>query len=480
MKKSISTISTVPTSGKALLVLVLGLTLPFPLLAAKNLDDVSVTLTPPGDPDYFASHVSQVGDLNNDGYDDVVLSSAYYGAKEKGALYVVYGQDQRFADGEVKAVKLTGRSYEGIYVNSVDGNCDVNGDGYSDVLVSTVNYNYDTFSYVRDDRIYILYGRAKKIVSGRITKHNAIDLGDNFTTRIACNGDMNNDGYDDIVIGDPNYDSTTASNVGRVRLIPGHPAELTTDDYTAATTWYGLSGETAIFGQSVGYAGDINADGYDDVLISEPANSQQADRGGKVHLVYGAADGLSEDAINDSVSWYSTTERLYLGSVVMGIGDINADGFADFVITSREYDTDTASNGGVLFIFYGRSKQLRGGNITSTDSRIYGTAYHNYIGTFDSLSFGRLNSDRFSDLVFYAFQLEDATHAGGEVYIQFGEEAKMKATPASALLQYYRAEQLEDTTDSISDISVADLNGDGKADIILVLTTIGQVQIVYR
>ncbi|MBI4407974.1 MAG: FG-GAP repeat protein [Candidatus Kerfeldbacteria bacterium] len=462
-----------------ILILALALALPLTTYAEKNLDDVSITLTPPDDPDYFADHSTKVGDINNDGYDDVVLSSSYYGANERGALYLMYGRKKRFSAGEVTAVKMTGRSREGIYVDTQDGGCDLNADGYDDVLVSTSNYNYDTLEYVRNDRLYILYGRAKKFNDGRVTAHDYIDLADNINLQLACNGDLNNDGYDDIVMGDASYDGSV-DNAGRVQVITGHPGSLTTADYTAATTWNAPDNSGTTFGYSIGYAGDVNADGYADLLISQVGNNELVDHGGKVYLVYGSGNVFSNDAIDDAVSWFGTTEDLYLGSMVSSAGDLNGDGFDDIVIGATYFSTDAASNAGALYLYYGKAKPLAGGNIADNDSWIYGTAYHNYIGGSSTVSFGQVDDDHFSDLVFYSFINPDTEHYGGEVYIQFGSKGQISSTPTTELLKYYRLEHVTDGTDRMGDITVADLNGNGQADIIVVNPNISQVQVKYN
>ena len=308
---------------------------------------------------------------------------------------------------------MTGRSREGIDVNTQDGGCDLNGDGYDDVLVSTNNYNYDTLEYVRNDRLYILYGRAKKFNDGRVTAHDYIDLADNINFQLACNGDLNNDGYDDIVMGDASYDGSV-DNVGRVQVIAGQPDNLTTADYTAATTWDAPDNSGKVFGSSVGYAGDVNADGYADLLIGQISNNEHVDHGGKVYLVYGSGDVFSAEAFDNAIGWFSTIEDLYLGRMVSSAGDLNGDGFDDIVIGASNFSTDAASNAGALYLYYGKAKPLAGGNIADNDSWIYGTDYHNYIG--DLVSFGHVDDDHFSDLVFSSFISQIITTMVGNLY----------------------------------------------------------------
>ena len=162
-------------------------------------------------------------------------------------------------------------------------------------------------------------------------------------------GDVNGDRYDDLIVGAHNYDTTTHTNAGRVYLFTGSETGL-----DPANPDWTMDGEqiNAYLGYSVAGAGDVNGDFYDDVLIgshgydlTDPATVDA----GRAYLFYGSASGLS---LTPDWTFTGTQASQAAGVKVAGIGDVNGDGFDDIAIGSTGWDGETADEG-IVYVFYG-------------------------------------------------------------------------------------------------------------------------------
>ena len=137
---------------------------------------------------------------------------------------------------------------------------------------------------------------------------------------MATAGDVNGDGYADVVVGARGYSSST----GRAYVYLGGPGGLAT---TAATT---LTGEATsdYFGCSVATAGDVNGDGYADVVVGARGYSGQHRAGVRVSG-WGGASGLATTA---ATTLTGEAANDFFGSSVATAGDVNGDGYADVVV----------------------------------------------------------------------------------------------------------------------------------------------------
>ena len=195
----------------------------------------------------FGYSVSSAGDLNSDGYSDVVVGAATYGPPiDIGRAYVFFGGAAMNNTPDLIMQGEAGFENFGTVVSS-DG--DVNGDGYSDVVVGSPTYS-GTFTY--SGRTYVFFGGAAMdntadvIMTGETVN---LFLG----SSVSCAGDVNGDGYSDVAVGASGYNTYT----GRVFVFLGGVAMDNTADVI-------LTGETTstTFGRSVSSAGDVNGDGY--------------------------------------------------------------------------------------------------------------------------------------------------------------------------------------------------------------------------
>ncbi len=202
---------------------------------------------------------------------------------------------------------------------------DINGDGFDDVAVSAP-------AYEPGGAVFIYYGSA----SGPSMSADKIIYGDRigFGNRVSCAGDLNNDGYYDLVVGDP-FDT------GRVFAYYGSSSGIgDTADWTSDS-----HGVNVNFGYEVSSEGDVNGDGYDD-LIASVYNHYVGQYHVGAYVYLGSATGLPDDG----PSWSASTSGPSTGEfgwIISMSGDVNGDGYDDVVIP------DWGSS--KVLVFYGRT-----------------------------------------------------------------------------------------------------------------------------
>ena len=268
----------------------------------------------------FAVAVAGAGDLNGDGFGDVVVSGvdrAYVYFGSAGGLSAT--PDRTFPNPEGAAGSGT----------AVAGAGDVNGDGFSDLLVGAPQVGVGGYVSGRAD-LYL--GSASGAGASPAWTSAGDQPGAAFGYALAAAGDVNGDGYGDVIIGEPGYDypePIDRINAGKVLVYLGSSSGL-----SAAPVWEsGLVNRFAFLGASVSGAGDVNGDGYDDILMGG-FNGFGGEQGiARVYL--GSPSGPAS-----SPAWTRIGDHLlaHLGTAVAGAGDLNGDGYDDVVIGEPDYD----------------------------------------------------------------------------------------------------------------------------------------------
>jgi len=356
--------------------------------------DVVLTGENPGD--YFGEWISGAGDVNGDIYEDFLVGAPFSdeGAVDRGKAYLYLGGpglDMR-APVEIADATLTSESYFGSRVAAAG---DLNGDGLDDWMISV--YGYDSMKGM----VNIYFGGSNFDTDPdiQITGPTA-DAG--FGCSIAPLGDVNMDGYDDIIIGS-SYDDIAGIDAGRAYIYFGGPAMDTTPDLQLA----GQAGSR--FGFSVASAGDFNGDGFNDIMVGAPYVEHDGISKGWTYVFGGG------DLLYSGTNWPFEGEALndQFGVSVSSAGDFNGDGYDDILIGAHRNDA-AGSDAGRAYVYYGG-----GAGGTSPDAILTGQAASDYFGSSVSPA-GDLNGDGYDDLIIGAYSNDYNGADAGRVYVYYG------------------------------------------------------------
>ena len=218
--------------------------------------------------DGFGVSVGTAGNVNADGYADIIVGALWTGGA--GRAYVYQGAANGLSPTPVFSVSGAA-PYDRLGI-SVRTAGDVNGDGYSDVLIGAMGWYTSTgWAYVYTGSVNGLYTTPAIVAAGETAN-------DGFGSLVRPGGDINADGYDDVIIGAPNYLTQT----GRIYIYLGTASGL------SATPTFTLTGEAPydFYGETAGTAGDVNGDGYADLIIGAWGYSNFT---GRAYAYYGSA-----------------------------------------------------------------------------------------------------------------------------------------------------------------------------------------------
>jgi FG-GAP repeat protein len=295
----------------------------------------------------FGSSVASAGDVNGDGFKDVIIGAPLYSngqSSEEGRAFVYLGSLAGLSS--EPAWSAGSGLFSSGYGTSVASAGDMNGDGFGDIIVGAPLYDFAGF--FDEGRVYVYFGSPTGPAGSPSWMADGNKSLANFGQSVAGAGDVNGDGFADIIIGAPAYDA------GRVFVYHGSAVGPgLSPDFMAK-----VSKGQANLGQSVAGAGDVNGDGFDDVVVGAPRTGDSATPAeGSVRVYYGGSHGLGNQP---AFTVADTHANALFGGSVAGAGDVNGDGVTDIIAGGIGLDNAAqfvANSGGAGVILGFRTRQ---------------------------------------------------------------------------------------------------------------------------
>lgn len=371
--------------------------------------------------DYFGSAVSDAGDVNGDGFDDLIVGA--WGddnnGSSSGSAIVFSG-----ADGSVLLV-FNGDNAGDYFGLSVSGAGDVNGDGFDDLIVGAYrddNYGSDSGS-----------ARVFSGIDGSVLfTFNGDSTDDQFGRSVSGAGDVNGDGFEDLIVG-ARGDDNNGNNSGSARVFSG----------VDGSVLFTVSGDGAgdLFGCSVSGAGDVNGDGFDDLIVGAWGDDNYGFTSGSARVISG---------VDGSVlfTFYGNSTEDRFGYSVADAGDVNGDGLGDVVVGAYR-DAENIPDTGSIYVYSGAN---------GAELYCYRGEYAGLLLGISVSGAGDVNADGFGDIV--------AGAVGGNTNGFFSGSARMHSGTDGTALVSLNGENANDRF-GIAVSSAGDVNGDGFDDIIV-------------
>jgi len=434
--------------------------------------------------------VASAGDVNGDGFDDMIVGARLGddGGADAGEAYVVFGSGSGFGTADAagrRVIDLTTlTAAQGFIIQgdvagdragvSVASAGDVNGDGLADLIVGAMFGDDDTPSNPSNNagEAYVVFGSTAGFGalagSRRVVDLTTLTAAQGFIiqgdtaadytgTAVSSADDVNGDGFADLIVGAYGGDDG-GSAAGEAYVVFGSASGFgavvgsrRVIDLTTLTAAQGfiIQGDVANdqAGWSVGSAGDVNGDGFDDLMIGarygdDDSPGNPSNNAGEAYVVFGSGSGfgtlvggrrvidlttltpsqgfiIQGDATGDSAGWS-----------VSSAGDVNGDGFDDMIVGARLGD-DGGGNAGEAYLVFGRASDF--GTADAAGRRvidltffaptlgfiIQGDLGSDLAGQSVSAA-GDVNGDGFDDLIVGANGGDDGGPDAGEGYVIFG------------------------------------------------------------
>jgi hypothetical protein len=385
---------------------------------------------------HFGRTVACAGDVNGDGFSDVIVGAPGYsnGETQEGAVFLYLGSAAGLATSSVWTGEggQDGAQY-GLAISSAG---DVNRDGRSDIIVGAP---YFENGQLDEGQARVYLGTASGLAATAAFTAESDQVGAYYGTSVDGAGDVNRDGYGDIVVGAPYFDNGNTDE-GRTYSYHGSAGGL------VATVW-SIEGsqDTAYVGNSIAGAGDVNGDGYGDVIVGASSFTNGSDDEGRATIYYGSAMGLSATA---NWTFEGNQTGAELGASVASLGDQNGDGYADVLVGVPGWDGGQTDEGRVNF-FNGSA----GGPVAATPNFIEsdqaGAAFGRSVA-----AAGDVNGDGFADALIGAPNHDNGQTDEGRVTVFSGSGGGFPFASSGF------------TTASPPTVADAgDVNGDGYADV---------------
>jgi hypothetical protein len=394
--------------------------------------------------------LAPAGDVNGDGYSDVIVSvfTNVFGVSKDGRVQLYLGTGNGMSSTATWTSEGKGGTNYGEAINSAG---DINGDGYYDVIVGAPRFSNGEEN---EGAVFVYYGSPKGLETNPSWIMEGNQANAFFGASVSTAGDVNKDGYSDIVVGSSYFDEGE-TNEGKVFVFLGSATGI------SKTPFFSAQGDqvNAFFGKSVASAGDVNHDGYGDIIIGAPGYDHGQANEGRAYLYLGTYMGMTQSA-----AWTGESNQAdaNFGHSVACAGDVNGDGFSDVVIGANRFD-DGMSNVGKLYVYMGSAN----GFSLYPDWTMTGKQIDGNLGISVNAA-GDINGDGYGELIAgaYGYNSQDPI---GNVFIYYG--SRTGVTNNSIILDKVK---YPGVSLGLSVASAGDINGDGYADVLAGVSQVGQ------
>ena len=387
----------------------------------KRMESTSPDMIFVGEPNSLFGGPIACGDIDGDGYDDIIVGACIYNNRQ-GRVYLFYGGPDMDTTPDL--------IFEGEQEGDIFGRgivCgDVDNDGYEDILVVADYYNE------RQGRAYLYWGSDRNSMDTKPGKIFTGEKGSFFGAGHPDIYDIDNDGYDDVIIGAIGSNART----GWVYLYYGNTKELMDP---AADLIFKGENQGGRFGRYI-RSGDVDNDGYGDICIG-------SNTGDKVYLYYGSSK-LNMDAKADGIFEIKSEGNNSFGQSIVFV-DQNRDGYDDVLIGAP------GGNDGRAYLFHGNSKS----SIDANPDAIFNCETRN--SDFGSQgTCGDIDGDNVNDIIISALGLSQSL---GRVYVYWSSELSSSDPKPGRILT---GEGLNNTLTGVG-LACGDVNNDGYDDIVI-------------
>lgn len=446
--------------------------------------------------DNSGSSVSSAGDFNKDGYGDVIIgaidaNSPAPGFSGTGKSYIIFGNPNigssstnLTALSNTQGVTIFGENNGDQSGFSVSNAGDFNKDGYTDVIIGAPGANGVA------GISYVVFGSSQNVGTINLASLGTQGFrilgenGSNCGYAVSGAGDVNGDGYADIIIGAP----FANNHAGKSYVIFGNNGTLSDINLSALSSAQGFSilGEASSdeSGCAVSSLGDFNKDGYDDIIIGARFGDITTTSGhaspGKSYIIFGGANigasniNLSTMSNAQGFRIIGESDRDKLGISVSGAGDFNKDGYADAIIGAFA----PSPNFGKSYVIFGHAGAVADITLSALKNtqgfKILGEQSGDQSGCSVS-SAGDFNKDGYSDVIIGANVASSSAIANdytGKSYIIFGHGGLASNVNLFTLNNQgivIIGGKDDEIGNSVS--RAGDMNGDGYADVIIGAST---------
>jgi hypothetical protein len=374
----------------------------------------------------FGNGLSEIGDVNNDGYDDFVI-----GQITRGIASLFFGRPSNQwessysrADANVSLKTVINTSFcesdtypdDWCFTAPALGG-DFNGDSYEDFIIMNSGWGNTENSDKGAAMVYLGRSSDQWKESSSSLYPNTTFIGETNGDKAGHGatgvGDVNNDGFDDLIIG-AFKNNEGGNEAGQTYLILGSSSFEWNGQYSLSLANASFIGEASgdESGSWISQAGDVNKDGFDDFIIGAVEEENSADANRKVHLIFGRpTEQWQKDmpVSQDNVTFISGDPSGNVGLSwrwLSGAGDVNNDGFSDFIF--GDYRNEKT------YLILGRPTEEWQSNYSFSASN------GSFVGVEDEFRWsgfcvagvGDTNGDEHDDFLIGAFQNQPYPHLG--------------------------------------------------------------------